>query len=98
MIKEIISHYEFNQMNKTKVLIYCYANWDPSCQVLHSVIKYLSQTYDILKINVDNSSLNSLIEELKIISVPSFIFFEDGIEKERREGNLSFKDLKEMLN
>lgn len=97
MIKEIISHSEFNEINKYKVLIYCYASWDPSCQVLDSVIKHLSETYYILKINVDNPNLKYLIEELKIISVPSFIFFEEGIEKSRGQGNLSFKDLKKIL-
>ena len=98
MIIEIISHSQFNEITKTKVLVYCYANWDPSCQVLDSVIKHLSQNYNILKINIDNHNLTFLIEELNIISVPSFIFFENGIEKERGEGNLSFKDLKEILN
>jgi thiol-disulfide isomerase/thioredoxin len=98
MIQEIISYSQFNEINKNKVLVYCYANWDPSCQVLDSVIKHLSQNYNILKVNIDNYNLTFLIEELNIRSIPSFIFFEDGIEKERGEGNLSFKDLKEMLN
>lgn len=98
MIIEIISHSQFNEITKTKVLVYCYANWDPSCQVLDSVIKHLSQTYNILKINIDNKNLAFLIEELKITSVPSFIFIEEGIEKDRGEGNLSFKDLKQMFN
>ena len=98
MIQEITTHSQFNEINKTKVLVYFYANWDPSCQVLDSVIKHLSQTYNILKINIDNKNLAFLIEELKITSVPSFIFIEEGIEKDRGEGNLSFKDLKQMFN
>jgi hypothetical protein len=37
MIIEIISHSQFNEITKTKVLVYCYANWDPSCQVFKNI-------------------------------------------------------------
>lgn len=97
MIKEIIIESDWSESLKSKVLIYFYADWDPSCNLLGTVIKHLSETYYILKVNIDNPNLINKLKELNIISIPTFIFMEDGIIKDRREGNLSFKDLKKML-
>jgi len=97
MIKEIIIESDWDESLKFKSLVYFYADWDPSCQFLSSVIKHLSETYYILKVNIENPNLINKINELNIRSVPSFIFMEDGVIKDRREGNLSFKDLKKML-
>ena len=97
MIQEITTHSQFNEINKTKVLVYFYASWDPSCHFLSTLIKHLSETYYILKVNIENKNLQSKIKEFNIVSIPTFIFMEDRIIKDRREGNLSFKDLKKML-
>ena len=98
MIKEITIESDWDQSLKFKSLIYFYASWDPSCQFLSTVIKHLSETYYILKVNIENPNLINKIKEFNIISVPTFIFIENGIIKDKREGNLSFKDLKKMLN
>jgi thiol-disulfide isomerase/thioredoxin len=97
MIKEIVLESDWNESLRFKSLLYFYADWDPSCHFLSTVIKHLSETYYILRINIENPNLSNKIEELNIFSVPTFIFIEDGIIKDRREGNLSFKDLKKML-
>ena len=98
MIKEIVLESDWNESLRFKSLLYFYADWDPSCHFLSTLIKHLSETYYILKINIENKNLQSKIKEFNIVSIPTFIFMEDGIIKDRREGNLSFKDLKKMLN
>ena len=97
MIKEIVLESDWNESLRFKSLLYFYADWDPSCHFLSTLIKHLSETYYILKINIENKNLQSKIKEFNIVSIPTFIFMEDGIIKDRREGNLSFKDLKKML-
>lgn len=97
MIKEIVIESDWNESLKFKSLIYFYADWDPSCQFLSSVIKHLSETYYILKVNIENPNLINKLNEFNIVSVPTFVFIEDRIVKDKREGNLSFKDLKKML-
>ena len=98
MIKEIILESQWNEFVLYKSLLYFYADWDPSCHFIGPIIKHLSENYYILKIDIENINLSNKIKELNITSIPTFIFMEDGIIKDRREGNLSFKDLKKMLN
>ena len=97
MIKEIVIESQWDEYLRFKSLLYFYADWDPSCHFLSTLIKHLSETYYILKVNIENKNLQSKIKEFNIVSIPTFIFMEDGIIKDRREGNLSFKDLKKML-
>ena len=50
-----------------------------------------------MAVNIENPNLINKLNEFNIVSVPTFVFIEDGIVKDKREGNLSFKDLKKML-
>lgn len=71
-----------------KVMVDFWAPWCMPCQSLLPVIDELSTELDgtavVAKVNVDENK--SLAQRFRVMSIPTVIFFVDGVEKERLIG------------
>lgn len=71
-----------------KVMVDFWAPWCMPCQSLLPVIDELSSELDgtavVAKVNVDENK--SLAQRFRVMSIPTVIFFVDGVEKERLVG------------
>ncbi|MCL2088891.1 MAG: thioredoxin [Oscillospiraceae bacterium] len=76
-----------------------YAEWCPPCKMLAPVLEEaaaeLEGVAEIVKINVDESP--QLAAEYDISTVPTLLFFKDGIIEQRHSGFITKDDLIEMV-
>ena len=82
-----------------KCVIDFYATWCGPCKAMNPVLESVEREIGsdvIYKIDVDQN--RDLVERLGIRSVPTFIFFENGTEKERRTGMVAKNYLMESLS
>jgi len=81
-----------------KCLVDFYATWCGPCKAMNPVLESVEEELGsdlIYKIDVDKN--RDLVEKLGIRSVPTFILFENGEEKERKSGILPKNYLIESL-
>ncbi|MFC1808240.1 thioredoxin [Candidatus Omnitrophota bacterium] len=83
----------------TPVLVDFWASWCPPCKMTEPVVKELAQelcdVMKIVKINTDQNPKSAV--DYNIMGVPTFIFFRDGKEIERRVGAQSKQQLMDMI-
>jgi len=66
-----------------------YASWCAPCMMMSGVVENLSEKYNkvnFLKINIENSP--NITQEFGISSIPCLIFFKDGKQVDRIDGNV----------
>ncbi|WP_212113169.1 thioredoxin [Candidatus Shikimatogenerans silvanidophilus] len=89
----------FSKYNKYVILIDFWASWCRPCKLLSPIIDYIEKKYKkqlyVFKINIDNNTL--LSEKFNIQSIPTLIFFLNGIEKERHIGSISKENLEKKI-
>ena len=102
MVKEITDK-DFESLvlqSKKPVLVDFWASWCGPCKTLTPVIDEISEEYDkkalIAKVNVDDNPETS--STYKIRSIPTFIFFKDGKEKDRKIGSTTKSTLTNQLD
>jgi thioredoxin 1 len=100
MIKHV-GESEFNEEVKNGVVVVdFYADWCGPCKmiapVLEEVDKELSDKVTFLKVDVDSNQ--RLAQEYGITSIPSIIFFKDGIKKEMHVGFLQKNSLVDKIS
>ena len=81
-----------------KCVIDFYATWCTPCKIMNPVLESVENEIghgSIYKIDIEQNK--DLIQRFNIQSVPTFLFFENGYEKERKIGILSKKYLTESL-
>ena len=83
----------FNQViSKGKVMVDFWAPWCMPCQSLLPVIDELSGELEgkavVAKVNVDENK--PIAREYGVMSIPTVVFFVDGVEKEVVEGVIPF--------
>ena len=68
-----------------------YADWCGPCKMLAPILEQV-EFCDVLKINVDTFS--ELAKKFGIMSIPTLVFFKDGMEHEREIGLRAIDDIK----
>jgi thioredoxin 1 len=82
-----------------KCLVDFYATWCGPCKAMNPILESVETELGsdlIYKIDVDKN--RDLVEKLGIRSVPTFIFFENGLEVERKTGSIAKNYLIESLS
>lgn len=77
------------------VLVDFYADWCGPCKMMAPLVKELAERYNgkikIGKINVDENPETSA--KYRVMSIPTFLFFQNGEKKESIVGAVSKNDL-----
>lgn len=85
---------------KGKTLVDFWASWCGPCKMLGPVVDELSTAYEgkikIVKLNVDENP--TVANAYKVMSVPTLIYFEDGVPVERIVGFQPKPVLKKYLD
>jgi thioredoxin 1 len=82
-----------------KCLVDFYATWCGPCKAMNPILESVETELGsdlIYKIDVDKN--RDLVEKYGIRSVPTFIFFENGLEVERKTGAIAKNYLIESLS
>ena len=72
-----------------------YADWCGPCKMLLPVLDEIDFA-DIIKVNVDEYP--EIAKKFGIMSIPTLLFFKDGLEQEREIGYRGLDEIKETFN
>jgi thioredoxin 1 len=70
--------------SKGTLILDVWADWCGPCNAMHSVFDDISDSFDIVKINVDHNP--EITSYLRISSLPTTILFKNGKEVKRVQG------------
>ena len=90
----------FNQTIATgRVLVSFGAQWCGYCRVLEPAIEEFTKKYSNIvtfaKVDVDEEG--ELVNQYQIVTYPTFILFEEGIEVDRKTAANSIEELESMI-
>lgn len=84
---------------KGTVLVDFFATWCGPCKMIAPAVEQLAEEYAgkaaVYKLDVDEAQ--DIGMEYKVMSIPTLIFFKDGMEVERIRGALSKAELTEAM-
>ena len=84
--------------NSKKVLVDFYADWCGPCRMLSPIIEEIAKEndeYEFVKVNVDDCP--EVSRKYGVMSIPTLIVFENGVEKKKTLGFHSLEEVKEFL-
>ena len=84
--------------NSKKVLVDFYADWCGPCRMLSPIIEEIAKEndeYEFVKVNVDDCP--EVSRKYGVMSIPTLIVFENGVEKKKTLGFHSLDEVKEFL-
>ena len=95
-----MQYLEKNNLNelikKGNYLVDFYAEWCGPCKMLMPVLEKLDDKINIIKVNVDK--FDELAQEYRIMSIPTLVFFKDGVKKEELVGFRTKEDLEKVID
>lgn len=98
----MIKYLEKNNFNEEikagKVLVDFYADWCGPCRMLSPIIEEIAKEndeYEFVKVNVDDCP--EVSRKYGVMSIPTLIVFENGVEKKKTLGFHSLDEVKEFL-
>ncbi|WP_078555531.1 thioredoxin family protein [Bacillus alkalicellulosilyticus] len=78
--KEAYSH----GISKGASVVLFSADWCPDCRIIEPVLPEIEQKYsNVTFLYADRDQLIDLCQELDVFGIPSFIFYNDGVEIKR---------------
>lgn len=82
-------------IEKGNYLVDFYAEWCGPCKMLGPVLENLEDKINIVKVDIDK--FQDLTLKLRIMSVPTLMFFKDGVKQEEVIGFHSEDELLEII-
>ncbi len=96
MIKHLEKNDDFFALVKQGThIVDFYADWCGPCKMLIPVLDEIDFC-DVIKVNVDEHE--ELARKFGVMSIPTLVFFKDGIEHEREIGYRGIDEIKETYN
>lgn len=96
MIKHISNENEFYEFVKEgKPIVDFYADWCGPCKMLLPILDEIDFT-DVIKVNVDEYP--EIAKRFGVMSIPTLVFFANGLEQNREIGYRSFEEIKTEFN
>ncbi len=80
--------------SKEPVLVDFYADWCGPCKMLLPVLDEIDFT-DVIKVNVDEYP--EIAKRFGIMSIPSLLFFKNGLEQDREIGYRGIDEIKDTF-
>lgn len=99
---EIIREDEFEEKvlkNDKLVLVDFFANWCGPCKMLSPVLEEVSnevQDIEIFKVNIDDDE--NLAKKFGVMSIPTMIYFSNGVDVEKVVGYRQKNQILETIN
>ena len=88
---------DFNELiSSGNVLVDFYATWCGPCKMLEGELEAIKDKIKIVKVDVDK--FQKITTDYRIMSVPTLIFFKDGLKKEEIVGYHTSDELLEIIN
>lgn len=101
-IETIETEEEFKEKiidKKEKAIVYYYAKWCGPCKTMKNIVKELaSENINIYKVDVENKNMAKNIYSAGIRVIPTYIYYNNGIEVSREYGIVSKNTLKEKYD
>lgn len=95
MIKHLEKNDDFYELVKNGYhIVDFYADWCGPCKMLLPVLDEIDFC-DVIKVNVD--SFPEIASKFGVMSIPTLIFFKDGVENEREIGYRGLDEIKETF-
>ena len=95
MIKHINDEKEFYELIKeNECIVDFYADWCGPCKMLIPVLDEIDFT-DVINVNVDEYP--GIAQKFGIMSIPSLLFFKDGLEQDREIGYRGIDEIKDTF-
>lgn len=101
-IETIETEEEFKEKiidKKEKAIVYYYAKWCGPCKTMKHIVQELaSENINIYKVDVENKNMEKNIYSAGIRAIPTYIYYNNGIEVSREYGIVSKNTLKEKYD
>ena len=82
-------------------LVDFYATWCGPCKIMHPVLdrieKMVEGRVNIVRLDIDDPDNMALVRRYGIMSVPTFIFFKNGVILRRETGAMPYEKLADMV-
>lgn len=83
-MEQLTSMEQFEQLKQEKVVFKFTADWCPDCHFIDPFMGEIEDKFSNFKfVSVDRDQFIDLCSQLEIFGIPSFIVFENGMEKGR---------------
>ena len=102
----MIHHIEGSQVidevlkSEKLVIVDFFATWCAPCQMLTEVLREIDKKYsdkiEIFKVDVDE--MQDVAIRYGITAMPTLIFFKDGVEVDRKVGDMEVEKLENIVN
>ena len=95
MVKHVENENEFYDLIKSQeCIVDFYAEWCGPCKMLIPVLDEIDFT-DVFKVNVDK--FPEIAKKFGIMSIPTLLFFKNGLEQDREIGYRGIDEIKDTF-
>ena len=93
-----LENQNFNELivNEDKVLVDFYANWCGPCKMLSPILEKVEKNIKVIKVDVDIHE--ELARKYGVMSIPTIVLFEKGIESKRNIGFIDKERLEKFID